>query len=147
MTPAFPFVFGVGVYCFEGMGMVIPIEDAMTNRENFTPILSVVMVIYTTLCILSGGLGYLAFGDETEVGWGGHGDGLVMSSGCGGFDLHVYDAHGGRIVASRHAPSKSEQPATLKDGPRRNLPQKPGTKLKASPCVSSEVVLLRGSKQ
>lgn len=67
VTSAFPFVFGVGVYCFEGMGMVIPIEDAMTNRENFTPILSVVMVIYTTLCVLSGGLGYMAFGDETEV--------------------------------------------------------------------------------
>lgn len=47
--------------------MVIPIEDAMTNRENFTPILSVVMVIYTTLCVFSGGLGYMAFGDETEV--------------------------------------------------------------------------------
>ncbi len=64
---AFPFVFGVGVYCFEGMGMVIPIEEAMSNRQNFTPILSLVMVIYTILCVLSGGLGYLAFGDETEV--------------------------------------------------------------------------------
>eukprot|EP00903_Cladosiphon_okamuranus_P016605 g15318.t1 len=63
---ALPFVFGVGVYCFEGMGMVIPIEDAMINREKFAPILSVVMVIYTSLCILSGGLGYLAFGDETR---------------------------------------------------------------------------------
>lgn len=47
--------------------MVIPIEDAMIKRDNFTPILSVVMVIYTTLCILSGGLGYMAFGDATEV--------------------------------------------------------------------------------
>lgn len=55
------------MYCFEGMGMVIPIEDAMTNREKFTPILSVVMVIYTTLCVLSGGLGYMAFGDATQV--------------------------------------------------------------------------------
>ena len=50
--------------------MVIPIEEAMVNRENFTPILSVVMVIYTTLCVLSGGLGYLAFGDATEVSIG-----------------------------------------------------------------------------
>lgn len=55
------------MYCFEGMGMVIPIEDAMIKRENFTPILSVVMVIYTALCVLSGALGYLAFGDATEV--------------------------------------------------------------------------------
>jgi len=47
--------------------MVIPIEEAMANRQNFTPILSVVMVIYTVLCVLSGGLGYMAFGDETEV--------------------------------------------------------------------------------
>ncbi|CAM9293469.1 unnamed protein product [Ectocarpus sp. 6 AP-2014] len=63
---ALPFVFGVGVYCFEGIGMAIPIEDAMVNRERFTPILSWVMVIYTVLCVLSGGLGYMAFGDETE---------------------------------------------------------------------------------
>ncbi|CAN0104867.1 unnamed protein product [Ectocarpus sp. 12 AP-2014] len=46
--------------------MAIPIEDAMVNRERFTPILSWVMVIYTVLCVLSGGLGYMAFGDETE---------------------------------------------------------------------------------
>lgn len=64
---AFPFVFGVAVYCFEGTGMIIPVEDAMLNRENFTPILSVVMLIYTSLCVVSGGLGYLAFGDATEV--------------------------------------------------------------------------------
>ncbi|CAM9590751.1 unnamed protein product, partial [Hapterophycus canaliculatus] len=63
---ALPFVFGVGVYCFEGMGMVIPIEEAMINPHHFTRIMSVVMVIYTTLCVLSGGLGYMAFGDETE---------------------------------------------------------------------------------
>lgn len=66
-TQALPFVFGVGVYCFEGMGMVIPVEDAMLNRENFSRILSLVMVIYTTLCVLSGGLGYMAFGNATEV--------------------------------------------------------------------------------
>lgn len=67
-TPkALPFVFGVGVYCFEGMGMVIPIEEAMINPHHFTRIMSVVMVIYTTLCVLSGGLGYMAFGDATEV--------------------------------------------------------------------------------
>lgn len=64
---ALPFVFGVGVYCFEGMGMVLPIEDAMINRGSFTPILSMVMVIYTALCVLSGVLGYMAFGDDTEV--------------------------------------------------------------------------------
>ncbi|CAN0587658.1 unnamed protein product, partial [Laminaria digitata] len=64
---AFPFVFGVGVYCFEGMGMVIPVEESMIKRENFTPILSLVMAIYTTLCVLSGALGYLAFGNDTEV--------------------------------------------------------------------------------
>ncbi|CAM9161192.1 unnamed protein product [Ascophyllum nodosum] len=63
---AFPFVFGVAVYCFEGTGMIIPVEDAMLNRDNFTRILSVVMLIYTTLCVISGGLGYLAFGDVTE---------------------------------------------------------------------------------
>lgn len=47
--------------------MVMPIEEAMINRERFPPILSAVMVIYTTLCVLSGALGYMAFGDATEV--------------------------------------------------------------------------------
>lgn len=64
---AFPTVFGVGVYCFEGTGMVIPIEDSMMHKNSFTPILCVVMMIYTGLCVVSGTLGYLAFGEATEV--------------------------------------------------------------------------------
>ncbi|CAM9226440.1 unnamed protein product [Discosporangium mesarthrocarpum] len=48
------------------MGMVLPIESSMHNRGHFMPILVLVMIIYTTLCVCSGILGYLAFGDRTE---------------------------------------------------------------------------------
>lgn len=49
------------------MGMILPIESAMVSREKFTPILSIVMFIFTGLCALSGALGYMAYGDNTQV--------------------------------------------------------------------------------
>lgn len=47
--------------------MILPIESAMINTKKFTPILSFVMFIFTGLCIMSGALGYMAFGDDTKV--------------------------------------------------------------------------------
>ena len=63
--------------------MVIPVEESMIKRENFTPILSLVMVIYTTLCVLSGALGYLAFGNDTEVGRATKNSSRIVSSSYG----------------------------------------------------------------
>lgn len=61
-----PFFFGVASYCFEGVGMVLPLENSMLHKENFTPILLATVGIITTLYAAFGICGYLAFGNATE---------------------------------------------------------------------------------
>ena len=60
--PALPFFFGVAIYCYEGIGMVLPLENAMRNKHHFQPILAANMLLVTFLFISFGLCGYLAFG-------------------------------------------------------------------------------------
>ncbi|RLN89914.1 hypothetical protein BBJ28_00020722 [Nothophytophthora sp. Chile5] len=62
-----PFFFGVASYCFEGVGMVLPLENSMQNKGNFTPILVCTVVIVTSLYATFGICGYLAFGESTDA--------------------------------------------------------------------------------
>ena len=64
---ALPFFFGVTSYCFEGVGMVLLLENSMQNKRNFTPILISTVVIITSLYATFGICGYLAFGNETNA--------------------------------------------------------------------------------
>ncbi|KAI8063459.1 transmembrane amino acid transporter protein-domain-containing protein [Gongronella butleri] len=58
---------GTAVYSFEGIGLIIPIRDAMEKPEKFPMVLSCVMfLIALTLCMI-GTLGYIAFGDTVET--------------------------------------------------------------------------------
>ncbi|TYZ66610.1 hypothetical protein PybrP1_004476 [[Pythium] brassicae (nom. inval.)] len=61
-----PFFFGVATYCFEGVGMVLPLENSMQHKRNFTPILVSTVVIVTAIYATFGICGYLAFGDATQ---------------------------------------------------------------------------------
>lgn len=61
-----PFFFGVASYCFEGVGMVLPLENSMQTKAHFTPILVATVVIITTIYATFGICGYLAFGDATQ---------------------------------------------------------------------------------
>lgn len=61
-----PFFFGVASYCFEGVGMVLPLENGMQNPSHFKAILVCTVVIITTLYATFGVCGYLAFGDATK---------------------------------------------------------------------------------
>ncbi|KAL0587363.1 hypothetical protein ABG067_002980 [Albugo candida] len=61
-----PFFFGVASYCFEGVGMVLPLEKSMRNKQNFSTILIATMVIITTIYATFGICGYLAFGETTK---------------------------------------------------------------------------------
>ncbi|KAG6622790.1 Amino Acid/Auxin Permease (AAAP) Family [Phytophthora cinnamomi] len=67
VVSAVPFFFGVASYCFEGVGMVLPLENSMQNKRNFTPILVCTVVIITTLYATFGICGYLAFGNDTDA--------------------------------------------------------------------------------
>lgn len=60
-----PFFFGVASYCFEGVGMVLPLENSMRNKSHFIPILVSTIVIITSIYATFGICGYLAFGNST----------------------------------------------------------------------------------
>ncbi|KAF1774523.1 Amino acid transporter, transmembrane domain [Phytophthora cactorum] len=59
---------GTAVYCFEGIGLVLPIYDAMDYdlKHKFPRILSYTMLFLVTLFSVFAGLVYAAFGQETQ---------------------------------------------------------------------------------
>lgn len=61
-----PFLFGVSMYCFEGFGIILPIEASMEDRSKFPMILSMGMLSISTLFLAFGMLGYGAYGNHTE---------------------------------------------------------------------------------
>jgi proton-coupled amino acid transporter len=57
---------GVAVYAFEGVGMVLPIESEMKERETFGKILGLSMGLISVIYGAFGVLGYFAFGNDTQ---------------------------------------------------------------------------------
>ncbi|KAK7406940.1 hypothetical protein VNO78_08576 [Psophocarpus tetragonolobus] len=62
------FLYGIGVavYAFEGIGMVLPLETEAKYKDKFGRVLGLGMGSISVLFGLFGGLGYLAFGEETK---------------------------------------------------------------------------------
>eukprot|EP01064_Diplonema_japonicum_P016476 TRINITY_DN2448_c1_g2_i1.p1 TRINITY_DN2448_c1_g2~~TRINITY_DN2448_c1_g2_i1.p1 ORF type:complete len:419 (+),score=11.79 TRINITY_DN2448_c1_g2_i1:61-1317(+) len=60
--PMVPYFFGASIYCFEGIGMVIPIQNAMRNKHQFKLVWGLNMVLVTMLFWGVGWLGYKAYG-------------------------------------------------------------------------------------
>ena len=60
------FFFGVAVYGYEGIGMVIPLEDSMRESDKFRTVLSWTMVLVTVIYLSFGLVGYLAWQDDTK---------------------------------------------------------------------------------
>lgn len=58
---------GTAIFTYEGIGLLIPIQDSMQKPSKFPSILGYVMVFVTVVFISAGGIGYLAFGNETET--------------------------------------------------------------------------------
>ncbi|XP_050519736.1 proton-coupled amino acid transporter-like protein CG1139 isoform X2 [Daktulosphaira vitifoliae] len=66
-----PLFFGTAVYAFEGIGMILPLENNMLNPEAFggwTGVLNTAMVIVTCLYTSIGFFGYLRYGDAVKSG-------------------------------------------------------------------------------
>jgi len=61
-----PFLFGVCMYCFEGFGMILPIEASMQDRTQFQWVLTAAIGTITGLFLTFAGLGYSAYGNHTE---------------------------------------------------------------------------------
>lgn len=61
-----PLFFGIAVFTFEGIGLVIPVRHAMQEPEKFPGVLRRTMVALGALYVTFGMLSYLAFGDDTH---------------------------------------------------------------------------------
>lgn len=61
-----PYLFGVAIYCFEGVGMILPIEASMETPRQFDMVLCGTMAAVTALYVAFGSVGYIAFGQQTQ---------------------------------------------------------------------------------
>ncbi|XP_055614206.1 neutral amino acid uniporter 4 [Uranotaenia lowii] len=64
-----PLYFGTAVYAFEGIGIVLPLENNMKTPEDFggwTGVLNTGMVIVASLYTAVGFFGYLKYGDDVQ---------------------------------------------------------------------------------
>ncbi|KAH7518250.1 hypothetical protein FEM48_Zijuj09G0151400 [Ziziphus jujuba var. spinosa] len=57
---------GVAVYCFEGIGMVLPLESEMRDKQKFGKVAAFTMAFICLIYGSFGALGYFAFGEQTE---------------------------------------------------------------------------------
>ncbi|XP_050300499.1 proton-coupled amino acid transporter-like protein pathetic isoform X2 [Anthonomus grandis grandis] len=66
-----PLYFGTAVYAFEGIGVVLPLENNMKNPQDFggwNGVLNRGMIIVTILYTAVGFFGYLKYGDRAVLG-------------------------------------------------------------------------------
>mmetsp|Transcript_16243 Transcript_16243/g.41149 ORF Transcript_16243/g.41149 Transcript_16243/m.41149 type:complete len:500 (-) Transcript_16243:307-1806(-) len=63
----FPSFFGTAVFTYEGIALVVPVEDSMRKPEKFRVVLLVGMLIVSVMYVGFGLLGYLSFGKDVQA--------------------------------------------------------------------------------
>ena len=63
----FSLFIGTAIFAFEGIGLIIPIQESMIHPNNFPRVLGQVIVTIAVIMIMVGSLGYLTFGDKIKT--------------------------------------------------------------------------------
>lgn len=58
---------GTAIFTFEGIGLIIPIQESMKNPKKFPKVLGGVMIIISFIFISMGALSYAAYGSKTKT--------------------------------------------------------------------------------
>jgi proton-coupled amino acid transporter len=58
---------GTAIFTFEGIGLIIPIQESMKNPRKFPGVLGLVMIVITVVFTSMGALSYAAYGSKTET--------------------------------------------------------------------------------
>lgn len=58
---------GTAIFTFEGIGLIIPIQESMKSPSKFPRVMFYVMIIITVLFITMGAVSYAAYGSKTET--------------------------------------------------------------------------------
>lgn len=58
---------GTAIFTFEGIGLIIPIQESMKRPQDFPGVLAVVMVVITVVFTSMGALSYAAYGSKTKT--------------------------------------------------------------------------------
>ncbi|KAH6673165.1 transmembrane amino acid transporter protein-domain-containing protein [Halenospora varia] len=58
---------GTAIFTFEGIGLIIPIQESMKNPKQFPKVLGITMIIISVVFISMGALSYAAYGSATET--------------------------------------------------------------------------------
>lgn len=64
-----PLFFGTAIYLFEGIGLILPLKNAMRKPTNFSKplgVLNVGMIFLTTTFISFGFIGYWKYGEDVK---------------------------------------------------------------------------------
>jgi len=58
---------GTAIFTFEGIGLIIPIQESMKKPQKFPPVLGGVMIIITVVFVSMGAASYAAYGSATKT--------------------------------------------------------------------------------
>ncbi|EMG49528.1 AVT4 Vacuolar amino acid transporter 4 [Candida maltosa Xu316] len=64
---SFSLFIGTAIFAFEGIGLIIPIQESMIYPNNFPKVLGQVIFSIAVIMIIVGSLGYLTFGERVQT--------------------------------------------------------------------------------
>lgn len=63
----FSIFIGTAIFAFEGIGLIIPIQDSMKHPESFPLVLGLVIMTISVLMLVIATIGYLAYGADIQT--------------------------------------------------------------------------------